>query len=209
MHVKSMNVSMSLFLSALGCCSVTQSCLTLCNPMDCSMPGFPVLHYFLEFAQTLVLWVSGAIQPSHPLPPLCPPALNLSQHQGLFPMSPIFPPVGQRTGTSASASVLPMNVQDWFPLELTSLISLLSNGLSRVFSSMTICAYQFFGAQPSLWSNSHIRTWLLENIIALTMQTFLSKMICLPFKTPSTFVKPASFNFSCSNHLQWFWSPRK
>ena len=209
MHVKSMNVSMSLFLSALGCCSVTQSCPTLCNPMDCSMPGFPVLHYFLEFAQTLVLWVSGAIQPSHPLLPLSPPALNLSQHQGLFPMSPIFPPVGQRTGTSASASVLPMNVQDWFPLELTSLISLLSNGLSRVFSSITICAYQFFGAQPSLWSNSHIRTWLLEKIIALTMQTFLSKMICLPFKTPSTFVKPASFNFSCSNHLQWFWSPRK
>ena len=162
MHVKSMNVSMSLFLSALGCCSVTQSCPTLCNPMDCSMPGFPVLHYFLEFAQTLVLWVSGAIQPSHPLLPLSPPALNLSQHQGLFPMSPIFPPVGQRTGTSASASVLPMNVQDWFPLELTSLISLLSNGLSRVFSSMTICAYRFFGAQPSLWSNSHIRTWLLE-----------------------------------------------
>ena len=79
-----------------------------------------------------------------------------------FPMSQLFASGGQRIGVSASASVLPMNVQDWFPLELTSLISLLSNGLSRVFSSMTICAYQFFGAQPSLWSNSHIHTWLLE-----------------------------------------------
>ena len=90
----------------------------LCDPMDCSMPGSSLLQYLTEFAQTLVHWVSDAIQPSQPLLPLSPPDLNLSQHQGLFPMSPIFPPVGQRTGTSASASVLPMNVQDWFPLEL-------------------------------------------------------------------------------------------
>ena len=62
-------------------CSVTQSCLTLCNPMDCSTPGFPVLHYLPEFAQIHVCWVSDAVQPSHPLPPTF---LNLFKHQGLF-----------------------------------------------------------------------------------------------------------------------------
>ena len=65
-------------------CSVMQSCLTLCDPTDCSTPGFPVLHYLLEFAETQVHWVSDAIQPSHPLSPSSPPALNLSQHQGFF-----------------------------------------------------------------------------------------------------------------------------
>ena len=66
------------------CCSVTKLCLTLCNLMDCSMPGFPVLHYFPEFAQTHVHWVDDVIQPSHPLLLPSPPILNLSQHQGLF-----------------------------------------------------------------------------------------------------------------------------
>ena len=66
------------------CCSVTQSCPTLCNPMDYSMPGFPVLQYLPEFAQTHVHWVSDAIQTFHPLLPSSPPAFNLSQHQGLF-----------------------------------------------------------------------------------------------------------------------------
>ena len=64
--------------------SITQSCLTLCNPMDCSMPGFPVHHQFPELAQTHVHWVDDAIQPSHPLWSPSPPAFNLSQHQGLF-----------------------------------------------------------------------------------------------------------------------------
>ena len=64
--------------------------------------------------------------------------------------------------TSASASVLPMNIQGWFPLGLTGLISLLSKGLSRVFSHTTVQKHQFFGAQPSFWSNPHIHTWLLE-----------------------------------------------
>ena len=63
---------------------VVQSCLTLCDPMECSMPGFPVHHQLPEFAQTHVHWISGAIQPSHPVSSLSPPAFNLSQHQGLF-----------------------------------------------------------------------------------------------------------------------------
>ena len=66
-----------------SCCLVSQSCLTLCNPMNCSTPGFPVLHHLLEFAQTHVYCVD-AIQPSHPLLSPSPPALSLSQHQGLF-----------------------------------------------------------------------------------------------------------------------------
>ena len=71
-------------MSSFCCCSFTQSGLTLCNPMDCSMPSFPVLHHLPEFAHTHVHWVSDAIQPPHPLSPPSPPALNLSQHQGLF-----------------------------------------------------------------------------------------------------------------------------
>ena len=67
-----------------GCCLVTQSCPTLCDPMDCSMPGFPVLHHLPELAQTHVHWDSDAIQPSHPLSSPSPPALNLPQHQDLF-----------------------------------------------------------------------------------------------------------------------------
>ena len=79
-----------------------------------------------------------------------------------FPMSWLFIAGGQSIGVSTSASVLPMKIQDWFPLGLTGLISLQSKGLSKVFSNATVQKHQFFGAQPSLWSNSHIHTWLLE-----------------------------------------------
>ena len=72
------------FCEVACCCSVAQSCLTLCDPMDCSTPGFPVLHHLQEFAQTLIHWVSDAIQPSRPLSSPSPPAFNLSQHRGLF-----------------------------------------------------------------------------------------------------------------------------
>ena len=79
-----------------------------------------------------------------------------------FPMSQFFTSCGQSIGVSASASVLPMNIQDWFPLGWTGWISLQSTGLSRVFSNTTVQKHQFFSAQLSLWSNSHIYTWLLE-----------------------------------------------
>ena len=81
---------------------------------------------------------------------------------GSFPMSWFFASGGQSTGASASASILPMNSQDWFPLGLTGLISLKSKGLSRMFSSTIVWKHQFFAAQPSLWSSCHIHTWLLE-----------------------------------------------
>ena len=77
------------------CCSVTKSCLALCDPMDCSTPGFPVLHHLLEFAQTYVHWVSSAVQLFHPLLPLSSPALSLSQHQGFWPPDGKSPLVGK------------------------------------------------------------------------------------------------------------------
>ena len=153
MHSSNLMISKNTLLLS----SVAKSCLTLCNPMDCSMPGFPVFHYLLEFAQIHVHWVGDAIQPSHPPSPPSPPALNLSQHQGR-----LFASGGQSIGVSASASVFPMNIQDWFPLELTGLTTVLSKGFSRVFSSTTVQKKQFFSAQPALCSNSHTHTWLLE-----------------------------------------------
>ena len=90
----------------------------------------------------------------------CPQSFPAS---GSFPVSRLFTSGGQSIRASASASDLPMNIRGWFPLRLTGLISLLSKGLSRVFSSTTVQKYQFFGTQPSLWSNSHIHTWLWKN----------------------------------------------
>ena len=91
--------------------SVTQSCLSLCNPMDCRMPGFPVHHQLPELTQTHAHQVGDNIQPSHPLSAHSPPAFNLSQHQGIFKCQ-FFPSGGQSIGVSASASVLPKNIQD-------------------------------------------------------------------------------------------------
>ena len=141
--------------------SVAQSCLTLCDPMNCSMPGLTVHPQLPEFTQTHVHRVSDAIQPSHPLSSPSPPAPNPSQHQS-FPMSQLFARDGQSTGVSALASFLPKKFQGWSPLEWTGWISLQSKGLSRVFSNTTVQKHQFFSAQPSSQSNSHIHAWLLE-----------------------------------------------
>ena len=139
----------------LYCCSVIQSCPTLCHPMDCSMPGLPVLHHLLEFAlmvmlsSHLILWCLFSF---------CPQSFPAS---GTFPVSCLFTAGGQNTGTSASASVLPVNSQGWSPLRLTGLFSLLSKGLSGVFSSTTVWRHQFFGTQPSLLSSTHNHSWPL------------------------------------------------
>ena len=140
--------------------SVAQSCLTLCDPMNHSSPGFPVHHQLSEPTQThvhLSQWchptISSSIAPFFPCPQSCPASVS-------FPMSQLLASDGQGIGVSASASVLPMNIQGWLPLELTGLISLLSKGLSRVFSSTTIWKHQFFSAQPSLRRRSHrMRHW--------------------------------------------------
>ena len=145
----------SLTYNVTCCCSLAKLCLTLCDRVDCSTPGSSVFRYLPEFPQIFVPWFGDAIQPSHSL---LSPSQSFPASRS-FPKSLLFASGSQSTG--ASASVLPMNIQSWFSLGLTSLISLLSKGLSRVFSN-TIQKHQFFGAQPSLWSNLHIHTWLLE-----------------------------------------------
>ena len=140
--------------------SVSQSCPTLCNHIYCSTPAFPVIN-----SQNLLKFMSfKLVMPSNHLI-LCHPLLLLP---AIFPIirvftvSQFFTSSGQSIGASPSASVLPMNIQDWYPLGVTGLISLLSKGLSRVFSNATVQKDQFFGTQLSLWSNTHIYTWLLE-----------------------------------------------
>ena len=128
-----------------------------CNPMDCNTPGCPPLS-------------TGVCSNSCPLSQWCYPTVSFSvipfsclqsfPASGYFLMNQLFSSGGQSIG--ASASVLPMNSQGWFPLGLMGLISLLSKGASRAFSSITIQKHQFFGAQHSLWSNFHINKWLLE-----------------------------------------------
>ena len=138
--------------------SVTQSCPTLCNPMNRSTPGLPVHHQLPEFTQTHVHWVSDAIQPSHPLssllllPPIRPSIRVFSSESTLHMRWPSI-------RVSVLASVLPKNTQDWSPLEWTGWISLQSKGFSRIFSNTTIQKHQFFGAQLSSQSNFHIHTW--------------------------------------------------
>ena len=122
------------FISVQFCCSI----MSICDPRDCSMLGFPVQNQLPELVQTHVHWVSDAIQQSHLLSSPSPPAFNLSQHQGIFQMSQFFVSGGQIIGVSASASVLPMNTQDWFPLGLTGWISLQSKRLSGVSSNTTV-----------------------------------------------------------------------
>ena len=144
------------------CCSVARLFPVLCDPVNCSTPGLPVPHYLLEFAQTHVQWNKWShptISSSVTLFSSCPQSFPAS---GSFPVSRLFTSGGLSIGVSAAASVFPMNIQGWFPLRLTGLISLQSKGLSRVFSSTTVQKHQFFGAQLSLESNSHIYTWLLE-----------------------------------------------
>ena len=116
--------------------------------MNCSTPGLPVHYQLPESTQTHVHRVSEAIQPSHPLSPRSPPALNLYQHQGLFQCVNSSHEVS--IGVSASASVLPMNTQDWSPFGWTGWISLQSKGLSRVFSNTTVQKHQFFGSIKSV-----------------------------------------------------------
>ena len=120
--------------------SVTKSCPVLCDPMDCSMLGLSVLRYLPQFAQVHVHWVSDVFQPSYPLSSPSP-AFNISQHQGLFLMSQPFSSGGQSIGASASASVLPMNIQGWFGgyTEMRLLLLLLLQLLLSCFSCVRLC----------------------------------------------------------------------
>ena len=114
--------------------SVAQSSPTLCDPTDCSTPSLPIHHQLPEFTQTHVHWVGGAIQPSHPLSSLVPfsSCLQYFPASESFPMSQLFASSSQSIGASASISVLPMNIQGWFPVGLNDWISLLSKELSSL-----------------------------------------------------------------------------
>ena len=140
-------------------CSVTHSCLTLCTPMDCGTPGFPV-HSPGACSNSCLLsqWCHPTISSS--VVPLSS-YLQSFPASGSFPISQLLASGGQSIEASNSASVLPMNIQGWFPLGLTCVISLQSTGLSRVFSSTTVWKNQFFSPQPSWGSSSHIHTWPL------------------------------------------------
>ena len=134
------------------------SCIWLCNPMDCSISDFPVLHYLAEFAQTHVHWFGDAIQPSHSLSPLLPSILPSIR---ILPMSQLFTSGGQSIGVSAS--VLPMNIQDWLPLGLTDWISL--QGVQGTLKSLL----QHRSSKASILQCSaffvvqYICTWLWKN----------------------------------------------
>jgi len=156
-------------------------CLTLCDPMNYSTPAFPV---FMVSQSLLKLLSIESVMPSNHLI-LCHsllllPSIFPSIRVFSFPNERLFASGVQSIGASDSASVLPMNIQSWFSLELIGLISQYK-GLSEVLSSTTVRKHKFFDAQPSLWPSSHIDTWLLEETIALTIQTFVGKVMSLLF----------------------------
>ena len=151
-------ITLSLLLSSVQFIHSVVS--TFGNPIDCSTPDFPIHHQLQELAQTHVHWwchptISASLIPFSSCPQSFP-AL------GSLPMSWFFESGGQSIGASASASVLPKNIQCWFPFGLTGLISLLSKGLLRVFSNTTVQKHRFFSTQLSLQSNSHSHTWPME-----------------------------------------------
>ena len=155
--------------------------------MDCSTPGFPVLHYLLESVQTHVHWVGNAIQPSHPLSPPSS-VFNLCQHQRLFQWVGFsHQSGGQSIGASALATLLPMNTQGWFPLGLTGLISAVQGTFN--------CLLQHQNSKGSILQHSALFTVQLSHLyvttgktIASTIWTFVGKVVSLLFNTLSGFV---------------------
>ena len=141
--------------SSIQSLSCVQFCA--CDPTDCSTPGFPVHHQLPEL--TLNSCPSGWCHPTNSSSVIpFSPCLQSDPAKGSLPMSQFFTSGGQSIRGSASASVLPMNIQELFPLGWTGWISLQSKGLSRVFSNTTVQKHQFFSAQFPLQSNPHIHT---------------------------------------------------
>ena len=197
--------------------------LTVCDPIDCSMPGPSVLHYLRVFSDSCPLswWCYLTILSSATPFSSC---LQSFPASGSFPMSQLFASGGQSIGVSVSASVLPMNIKEWFPLGGTVWISLKFKGLLSLLqhhiskASILPCS-AFFVVQLSHLYMTTTKT------IALTIRNFVSKVMSLLFNMLSrlvitffSFKEQVSFSFhgcsylqwfwSCS-HLQWFWSPPK
>ena len=160
--------------------------------MHCSMPGFPVLHYPRVCSDSCPLsrWCHLTISSSATLFSFCLQS---------FPGSQLFTTGGQSISIGASASVLPINIQDRSPSEWTGWISLQSKGLSRVFSSTTVQKHQFFSAHPSLWSVSRIYTWLLDWRVA---ETFPSLLMFRVGPSALTWVNSLLFPACFSNHFR-------
>ena len=189
-------------MNFLYCCSVTQSCPTLCNPMDCSMPGFPALHNLPEFAQTHVHWASDALQPSHPLPPSSPFAFNLSQQQGLFQWV---------SSSHQVAKVLELQLQYQPSNEYSGLISFRIDWFDLVAVQGTLKSLlRHHNLKTSvLWQSAFFTVQLSHpymttgKTIALTIQSFVGKVMSQLFNTLSRFViaflpRSSSVQFSCS-----------
>ena len=184
---------------------VAQLCLTLCDPMDCSMPGFPVPHHLLEFVHVHPLnqWCHSTISFSEPLFSLSPQSFPTSE---TFPMSQLFASNDKNARASASASVLPVNIHSQSPLKWTGLISLLSKGLSGVFFSTTVWRHQF------LWCSAFFTVQLSQpyvttgRTIALTMLTFVSRVMSLLCNTLSRLLTAFLARSNCLL-ISWLQSP--
>ena len=172
-------VCINVFVQLLNCVRLFVASWTVAHQASLS---------FTIYLSLLKLVSIESVMPSNHLMLWCPLLLLLSifHRSGSFPMYWLFKSGGWRIG--ASVSDLPMNIQGWFSLGLTGLMSLLSKGLYRVFSSITIRKHWFFGTQTSLWSNFQIHTWLPRKHIALTVQTFVGKVMPLLFNMLSKFV---------------------
>ena len=192
-------------LQHICCCSVIQSCLTLCNHSDWSMPGFPVIHHVLELAQAYVHWVGDAIQPSHPLSSPSLPAFNLSQHQGLFKWQ--FCASGcQSIGVLSLTSVLLMNIQDWFPLGWTVWNLLAVQGTFKSLMQHH-CSKALILVHSALFmvqfSHSYMTT---GKTIALTRWPFVGKVVSLLFNMLSRLVTAFLPRSKCLL-ISWLQSP--
>ena len=182
--------------------------------MYCSTPAFSALHYLRSLFKFMS--IESMTLSNHLILCLCLLICIQSFPTSVsFPMSCLFSSSGPSIRAWASASVLPMNIQDWFPLGWTGLISVQSNWLSWVFSNITVQKHQFFSTQPSLCTNSHILTWLLEKP-QLWLCRLLSAKWCLcflihyPGLSRISFRGASAFEFhGWSHHPQWFWSPKK
>ena len=150
----------------MACCSVAQSCLTLCDPMGCSTSclhmkislSFTISWSLISFMSIELVMPSNHLVLCHPLflLPSIFPSIRVFSNQPTLASS------GQSIGASVSTSTLPVNIKDWFPLRFIGLISLQSKGLSRVFSNTTVQKHQSFSTQLCLWSNFHIHIWIPE-----------------------------------------------
>ena len=213
---------MTIFINEKFCCSVAQSCLTLCDPMDCRTPDFPILYCLPEFSQSHI----QSVMPSNHLILYYPLLLlsTVSPRSESFPQSlpdqslfhwisssyrwPKYQSFSFSISPSSEYSGLISFRIDWF-------VSLMSKGLLRIFSNITVWKHQSFGIQPSLRSNSHTRTWLLGKPQLWLHQTLSAKQ-CLCFLMCCLGLSQLFFQgarvfllHGCGHHLQWFWNSRK